>query len=73
MSSNTPPAFKGLEIHDWRQFDGVEIQFADTLTVLTGANASGKSTILKRVLHLSAVVWADLSRFATGWRGLSRL
>lgn len=46
MSNNTPPAFTALEIHDWRQFEGIEIQFDDRLTVLTGANASGKSTIL---------------------------
>lgn len=41
-----PPAFKSLVIHDWRQFDRVELEFDDRLTVLTGANASGKSTIL---------------------------
>lgn len=38
--------FARLSIEDWRQFDYVELDFHPSLTVLTGANASGKSTIL---------------------------
>ena len=38
--------FASLEIEDWRQFDHVNISFHPRLTVLTGANASGKSTLL---------------------------
>lgn len=38
--------FGRLEIDDWRQFESVSIQFHPRLTVLTGANASGKSTLL---------------------------
>ena len=38
--------FKSIEISDWRQFSSVEVLFHDRLTVLTGANGSGKTTIL---------------------------
>jgi len=38
--------FKSLEIHNWKQFDNIDIEFHDRLTVLTGANASGKTTLL---------------------------
>lgn len=38
--------FKSIEITDWRQFSSVEVLFHDRLTVLTGANGSGKTTIL---------------------------
>lgn len=38
--------FKKLELSGWRQFANVHIEFHDKLTVLTGANGSGKSTIL---------------------------
>ena len=38
--------FKSIEINDWRQFSSVKILFHDRLTVLTGANGAGKTTIL---------------------------
>jgi len=38
--------FRSLEITDWKQFQNLNIQFHDRLTVLTGANGSGKTTIL---------------------------
>ena len=38
--------FSRLVLHDWRQFGEVDLQFHPRLTVLTGANATGKSTIL---------------------------
>lgn len=38
--------FKSIEIQDWRQFSSVDIEFHDKLTVLTGANGAGKTTIL---------------------------
>ncbi len=38
--------FNRLQISDWRQFAELDISFHPQLTVLTGANASGKSTIL---------------------------
>lgn len=48
--------FKRLEINDWKQFEDVQIDFHNRLTVLTGANGSGKTTIL----HLLAKTF--------GWR-----
>lgn len=38
--------FKYIEISEWQQFSSVTIEFHDRLTVLTGANGSGKTTIL---------------------------
>lgn len=38
--------FRHLFVEDWRQFGKVDISFHETLTVLTGANASGKTTLL---------------------------
>lgn len=39
-------AFTRLVLEDWRQFGEMDLQFHPQLTVLTGANATGKSTIL---------------------------
>lgn len=39
--------FGSLKINDWRQFNSVEIEFHPQITVITGANGAGKSTILK--------------------------
>lgn len=38
--------FKNLTITDWKQFEKLEIEFHPRLTVLTGANGAGKTTIL---------------------------
>ena len=38
--------FNSIKITDWEQFGTVDIEFHDRLTVLTGANATGKTTIL---------------------------
>ena len=39
-------AFERLEVHDWRQFEVVNIEFHPHLTVITGANGAGKTTLL---------------------------
>jgi len=38
--------FKNIKIKEWQQFEDINIEFHDKLTILTGANASGKTTIL---------------------------
>ena len=50
--------FKSLRISNWRQFQELDIDFHERLTVLTGANGAGKTTILNL-----------LSRHF-GWQGL---
>jgi len=37
---------KSIEIESWRQFEKIKIDFHDRLTILTGANGAGKTTIL---------------------------
>lgn len=39
--------FTNLTVHQWRQFDDVDINFHPRVTVLTGANGAGKSTLLR--------------------------
>ena len=38
--------FKHLRIEQWQQFQKLDIEFHERLTILTGANGSGKTTIL---------------------------
>ena len=38
--------FAGIDLQGWRQFEAVSIDFHPRLTVLTGANGTGKTTIL---------------------------
>jgi hypothetical protein len=38
--------FKEMRLYKWRQFKDVNIAFDDKITVLTGENATGKTTIL---------------------------
>ncbi|WP_175746259.1 AAA family ATPase [Burkholderia ambifaria] len=40
------PIFRSLSVSGWRQFRSVEIDFHPRLTVITGANGAGKSSLL---------------------------
>jgi len=53
-----PDLFKQLKISNWRQFREVDISFHERLTILTGSNGAGKTTVLNL-----------LSRHF-GWQGL---
>lgn len=39
--------FRQLRLEGWRQFEEIKIDFDDRLTIITGANGAGKSTILR--------------------------
>jgi predicted ATPase len=39
--------FKKITLSNWRQFSNVEIDFHEKLTIITGANGAGKTTILR--------------------------
>ncbi len=39
-------SFKRIEVHNWRQYRTVRIEFHPRLTILTGANGAGKTTLL---------------------------
>src|SRR5688572_27156229 len=41
--------FKQLRLGTWRQFRDVNVEFHERLTVLTGANGAGKTTILNLI------------------------
>lgn len=41
------PRFKRLSLKGWRQFGVVDIELHDRLTILTGANGAGKSSLLR--------------------------
>ncbi|MFJ6169518.1 AAA family ATPase [Curtobacterium sp. NPDC092190] len=60
-STNT---FTRLSLRDWRQFENVDIIFHDRLTVLTGVNAAGKTTLL----NLLAPHFSWSSQILTGSR-----
>lgn len=40
---------KAFRIHNWRQFENISIDFHPRLTIITGANGAGKTTILNIV------------------------
>lgn len=41
--------FKTIKLNTWRQFEKVDIEFHPRLTILTGANGAGKTTILNLI------------------------
>jgi predicted ATPase len=45
-SAGESVSFRSLSVNDWRQFRSVELVFHDRLTVVTGSNGAGKTSIL---------------------------
>ncbi|MGO4583185.1 AAA family ATPase [Arthrobacter sp. 2RAF6] len=41
-----PTSFKRLQIEPWRQFNALELDLSRPLTIITGANGTGKTTLL---------------------------
>lgn len=52
---------KQIKINKWRQFDNLTIDFNERLTILTGANGSGKTTIL----NILSKVFGEPTRFVS--------
>ncbi|MBZ9711161.1 AAA family ATPase [Mesorhizobium sp. ESP7-2] len=38
--------FRKLSVEHWRQFSSVDLEFSDSVTILTGRNGTGKTTVL---------------------------
>ncbi|MCG9546286.1 AAA family ATPase [Vibrio sp. Isolate33] len=38
--------FKKVEVNHWRQFESIDIELDESVTILTGSNGAGKTTIL---------------------------
>jgi predicted ATP-dependent endonuclease of OLD family len=53
--------FKRLEISKWQQFGEIAIDFDRPVTILTGANASGKTTLLSLLSQHSSWNFPSLS------------
>lgn len=64
--------FKRLIIKDWRQFEDIDIVFHPHLTVLTGANGAGKTTILN--LLSQSIGWDPkfVSSYVKDEKGVSK-
>lgn len=64
--------FSRIRIENWRQFSNVEIDFHEHLTVLTGANGAGKTTILN--LLSKSIGWTPqfVSSYEKDERGISK-
>lgn len=52
-----------LKIKDWKQFDTVELNFHPNLTIIAGANGSGKSTILRIISRAIGWDYEEVAKF----------
>lgn len=64
--------FKRLNIKNWRQFSEIDIVFDPHLTILTGANGAGKTTILNLLSENIGWIPEFVSSFEHGGKGISR-
>lgn len=60
--------FKNLSLSDWRQFEKINLEFHPRLTILTGANGSGKTSLLS---ILGRHYQWDIPFVGTPWRNRS--
>ena len=51
--------FKKFQLKHWQQFEEVDINFHDRLTIITGSNGCGKTTILNLLARHAG--WDSLS------------
>ncbi len=64
--------FKRLNIKDWRQFENIDISFHPHLTVLTGSNGAGKTTILNLLSQSTGWSPVFVSSYEKEKTGISR-
>lgn len=64
--------FKRLNIKDWRQFNDIDIIFHPHLTVLTGANGAGKTTILNLLSQSTGWSPQFVSSYEKDEKGISK-
>ena len=55
--------FSNIKIHKWQQFEIVDINFGEKLTILTGVNGSGKTSILNILARHAN--WIEQKSYAT--------
>ncbi|MFJ7405862.1 MULTISPECIES: AAA family ATPase [unclassified Lysinibacillus] len=53
-----------LELSDWNQFDEVKIEFHPRVTILTGANGAGKSSILRLIAKQIGWDYEEVAKLA---------
>ena len=64
--------FKRLNISNWRQYSDIDIVFHNHLTVLTGANGAGKTTILNLLSQNIGWEAKFVSSYETDKTGISK-
>ncbi len=74
--------FQLLKIQNWRQFSNITFKFHPRLTVITGANGAGKSTVLRilsqhfgypyTLLATPTVTKTGVLRYLAGFFGISK-
>lgn len=64
--------FTRLFVKEWRQFSDVDIVFHEHLTVLTGANGAGKTTILNLLSKSTGWDPQFVSSYGTDEKGVSK-
>ncbi|MGM0860682.1 MAG: AAA family ATPase [Bacillota bacterium] len=53
---------KSIEFNNWNQFEKIDIEFNSNLTILTGVNGSGKSTILRILGRLLGWEYREIAK-----------
>lgn len=73
MPENTPPRLTSLRIRNYRALRDVEFRDLTPLTVLIGANGSGKSTVLDALAFLGECMQGGLENAVKKRQGIGRI
>lgn len=52
-----PTKLKSLKLEQWRQFENIELEFSDRVTIITGKNGSGKTSIGSVLAKTFSLEW----------------